>query len=276
MVEEGLAVVAVAHDPVNGVGRDTRDQPANLAAATGQRVPAHFLLRRAVAGPLFPPPALRECRHRSLARGRITVGRHALLVMPEGERPHPQLADRRGVCLKEFGRPRRPRRALKLVVVPLARGAGSRGAFKCQVVLFHYQRQRRGGAGENSNARAVGFVAALPGAGHRARTATGEWDTLICRVPVSTRPIMTTAPASMQIVINRLLRSLCITKGPPLVERRAPPTGALSIRSPGWAQARPVRGPLDIFPQKVPVFIWSYMQTLQALNKASSRARDQR
>src|SRR5262245_20461633 len=32
---------------------------------------------------------------------------------------------------------------------------------------------------------------------------------------------MTTAPASMQIVINRLLRSLCITKGPPLVERRA-------------------------------------------------------
>src|SRR5262245_31787277 len=32
---------------------------------------------------------------------------------------------------------------------------------------------------------------------------------------------MTTAPASMQIVINRLLRSFCITKGPPLVERRA-------------------------------------------------------
>src|ERR1700756_5095403 len=51
MVEEGLAVVAVAHDPVNGVGRDTCDQPANLAAATGQRnVPAHFLLRGAVAG----------------------------------------------------------------------------------------------------------------------------------------------------------------------------------------------------------------------------------
>jgi hypothetical protein len=49
----------------------------------------------------------------------------------------------------------------------------------------------------------------------------GEWDTLICRVPVSTRPIMTTAPASMQIVINRLLRLLCITKGPPLVERGA-------------------------------------------------------
>jgi hypothetical protein len=46
MVEEGLAVVAVAHDPVHGVGGDTCDQPANVAAATGQRsVLAHFLLR---------------------------------------------------------------------------------------------------------------------------------------------------------------------------------------------------------------------------------------
>ena len=33
-------------------------------------------------------------------------------------------------------------------------------------------------------------------------TSLGEWDTLICRVPVSARPIMTTAPASMQIVIG--------------------------------------------------------------------------
>src|SRR5215475_5316200 len=42
----------------------------------------------------------------------------------------------------------------------------------------------------------------------------GEWDTLICRVPVSARPIMTMALANMQIVISRLLRSLRITKGP--------------------------------------------------------------
>src|SRR5262249_57044252 len=65
----------------------------------------------------------------------------------------------------------------------------------------------------------------------------GEWDTLICRMPVSARPIMTRALANIQIVINRLLRSLCITKGPPLVERRAPPTKRESTRSPGWAQA---------------------------------------
>src|SRR5215510_12162934 len=67
----------------------------------------------------------------------------------------------------------------------------------------------------------------------------GEWDTLICRVPVSAKPIMTRALANIQIVINRLLRSLCITKGPPLVERRAPPTKGESTRSPGWAQASP-------------------------------------
>src|SRR5215813_12187699 len=45
----------------------------------------------------------------------------------------------------------------------------------------------------------------------------GEWDTLICRVPVSARPIIPTAAASIQIVINRLLGSLRITKGSPLV-----------------------------------------------------------
>ncbi len=38
--------------------------------------------------------------------------------------------------------------------------------------------------------------------------ATGERDTLTCRVPVSTKPIMASAPTSMQIVINRPLRSL--------------------------------------------------------------------
>jgi hypothetical protein len=44
--------------------------------------------------------------------------------------------------------------------------------------------------------------------GYLARTATGEWDTLIWRAPVSAKPIMARAPISMQIVINWLLRSL--------------------------------------------------------------------
>ncbi len=46
-------------------------------------------------------------------------------------------------------------------------------------------------------------------------TATGEWDTLICSVPVSAKPIMAKAATSMQIVINRSLRSLILaTEGP--------------------------------------------------------------
>ena len=52
-------------------------------------------------------------------------------------------------------------------------------------------------------------------------TATGEWDTLICSVPVSAKPIMAKAPTSMQIVINRSLRSLILaTEAHRLVERR--------------------------------------------------------
>jgi hypothetical protein len=43
-------------------------------------------------------------------------------------------------------------------------------------------------------------------------TATGEWVTLICRVPVSAKPIMAKAPTSMQIVINRSLSSLILDK----------------------------------------------------------------
>jgi hypothetical protein len=43
-------------------------------------------------------------------------------------------------------------------------------------------------------------------------TATGEWVTLICRVPVSAKPIMAKAPTSMQIVINRSLSSLILHK----------------------------------------------------------------
>src|SRR5262249_18173040 len=37
-----------------------------------------------IALTLFPPPALRECRHRSLARWGIAMRRRAILVVPEG------------------------------------------------------------------------------------------------------------------------------------------------------------------------------------------------
>src|SRR5262249_57579451 len=63
---------------------------------------------------------------------------------------------------------------------------------------------------------------------------------------------MARAPISMQIVINRLLRSLITNKGPPLVERRAPPTkGRYFLPDrPGWHK-RAALTALDIFPQKV-------------------------
>jgi hypothetical protein len=47
-------------------------------------------------------------------------------------------------------------------------------------------------------------------ASYLAATATGERDTLICKVPVSAKPIRARAPISMQVVINWLLRSLIV------------------------------------------------------------------
>ena len=72
----------------------------------------------------------------------------------------------------------------------------------------------------------------------------GEWDTLICRVPVSARPIITRALANIQIVINRLLRSRCIN--PPLVET-ASPTGKGRIYSIArMSTSEPARAPPEV------------------------------
>jgi hypothetical protein len=82
-------------------------------------------------------------------------------------------------------------------------------------------------------------------------TATGEWDTLICRVPVSAKPIMAKAPISMQIVINRSLGSLILAKKrapawwngePPTTERES----ALFLADrPRGHKRRPVKRPLS-------------------------------
>jgi hypothetical protein len=39
---------------------------------------------------------IRERRHRGVARGLVAVRRRAVLVISEGERPHPRRPDRRG------------------------------------------------------------------------------------------------------------------------------------------------------------------------------------
>ena len=57
---------------------------------------------------------------------------------------------------------------------------------------------------------------------------------------------MTRALANIQIVINRLLRSLCITKGPPLVET-ASPTGKGRIYSIArMSTSEPARAPPEV------------------------------
>src|SRR5262249_48243585 len=50
---------------------------------------------------LLPPPALRERRHRGLARRLVAVRRRAILVVTEGERPHPRRSYRRSGGLED-------------------------------------------------------------------------------------------------------------------------------------------------------------------------------
>jgi hypothetical protein len=82
-------------------------------------------------------------------------------------------------------------------------------------------------------------------------TTTGEWDTLICRVPVSAKPIMAKAPISMQIVINQSLGSLILAKkGAPPWWNGEPPTtegeSALFLADrPRGHKRRPVKRPLS-------------------------------
>src|SRR5262245_23775370 len=50
---------------------------------------------------LLPSPALGERGHRGLARRGVAMGRVAILVMPEGQCPHPRHSYGRGVNLKD-------------------------------------------------------------------------------------------------------------------------------------------------------------------------------
>src|SRR5258708_36851566 len=69
---------------------------------------------------LFPPPALCERRHRGLARRRVAVRRCAVFMVPDGERPHPGRAYRRGCGLEDATDDRAVGEHVVVVVVPLA------------------------------------------------------------------------------------------------------------------------------------------------------------
>src|SRR5262249_49482587 len=50
---------------------------------------------------LLPPPALRERRHRGLARRRVAMSWRPIFTLPEGQCPHPRRTDRRRVYLRD-------------------------------------------------------------------------------------------------------------------------------------------------------------------------------
>src|SRR5262245_9483259 len=91
-----------------------------------------------VHGPSLPPPALRECCHRGLARRLVAVRRPAVLVLAKGERPQPWLADRRGSRLHDSADDDAIADHVEVIVVPLAGRTGGRGALEGQIVLFHF------------------------------------------------------------------------------------------------------------------------------------------
>src|SRR5215813_2556515 len=82
---------------------------------------------------LFPPPALRERRHRGLARCGVAMGRLAILVMPEGQCPHPRHSDGRGVNLEDAADNAAVRQHVVILIVPLARRTRGPCALQDQV-----------------------------------------------------------------------------------------------------------------------------------------------
>jgi hypothetical protein len=97
---------------------------------------------------LFPAPAFGERRHRGLARRRIAVRRHPILVVPEGERPHPGRTDWRRMHFQDATDHRAIGEHVEVVVVPIARWAACRGAFEDQG--FAAIRHRKAGSPPHS------------------------------------------------------------------------------------------------------------------------------
>src|SRR5262245_59768784 len=78
----------------------------------------------------FPPPALSERRHRTLARRLVAVRRRAVFVVSESEGPHPGRADRRGGGLHDAADDFAAGEHVIVVVVPMTGQAGSRRALE--------------------------------------------------------------------------------------------------------------------------------------------------
>ena len=80
----------------------------------------------------FPPPTLRECRHRGLARRLVALRRRAVLVMSEGQRPHPRRSYRCRVYLEDAADNDVIGEHIIIVIAPLAGWAARRSVFEDQ------------------------------------------------------------------------------------------------------------------------------------------------
>jgi hypothetical protein len=70
----------------------------------------------------FPPPTFGERRHRSLARRLVAMRRCAVLVVPEGQCPHPGRAYGRRVGFEDAADNYAIGKHVKIIIVPLTRG----------------------------------------------------------------------------------------------------------------------------------------------------------
>ena len=82
---------------------------------------------------LFPPPTLRECRHRGLARRLVAVRRPSVLMVAKGQRPHPRRTYGCRVHLHDTANDDAIGEHVEVVVIPLARWAARRSALEGQV-----------------------------------------------------------------------------------------------------------------------------------------------
>src|SRR6516225_638220 len=86
---------------------------------------------------LLPPPALRERRHRGLARRLVSVRWRAILMIAKGQRPHPRHANWHSGRLHDPANDDAIAEHVEVVLIPLAGRARSRRALEDQIILFH-------------------------------------------------------------------------------------------------------------------------------------------
>src|SRR5262245_16659044 len=109
--------------------------PRTLYAITGgnDRKGSASATHRSARRFLLTPPALGECSHRGLATLSIAVCRRPVLMMPEGQCPHPRRSYRGGVGLEDASNNSAIRRHVKIVGTPVPGRARGRGAFENEV-----------------------------------------------------------------------------------------------------------------------------------------------